>query len=118
MKRPLLMTKKRIFAISRRPFLAGLSSAAGAAVFIRPIIAEADTGAAPKRFFAYHYQETDLRHLATTLPRRIELGCGCRGVHPPDHRRGGHRRGPQAFLRVPLPRNGSSPSRDDPSSQD
>jgi len=49
------MTKKRTFAITRRPFLAGLGSAAGAAVFIRPIIAEADTGAAPKRFFAYHY---------------------------------------------------------------
>jgi hypothetical protein len=49
------MNKKRIFAISRRPFLAGLGSAAGAAVFIRPILAEAQTGAGPKRFFAYHY---------------------------------------------------------------
>src|SRR5882762_5612630 len=55
MKRPLLTNKKRIFAITRRPFLAGLGSAAGAAVFIRPILAEAQTGAAPKRFFAFHY---------------------------------------------------------------
>src|SRR5438270_8021033 len=47
--------KKRIFSISRRPFLAGLGSAAGAAVLIRPIIAEAQTGEAPKRFFAFHY---------------------------------------------------------------
>ncbi len=45
---------KKTFSISRRPMLAGLG-AAGAAVFIRPIIAEAETGTTPKRFFAYHY---------------------------------------------------------------
>src|SRR5258708_28845564 len=39
-----LINKKRVFAISRRPFLAGLGSAAGAAVLIRPLIAEAQTG--------------------------------------------------------------------------
>jgi len=50
-----MTTKRRTFSISRRPFLAGLGSAAGAAVFIRPILAEAQTGATPKRFFAYHY---------------------------------------------------------------
>jgi Protein of unknown function (DUF1552) len=49
------MAKKRIFSIARRPFLAGLSSAAGAAMFVRPIVAEAQAGAAPKRFFAFHY---------------------------------------------------------------
>jgi hypothetical protein len=48
------MNKKRVFTISRRPLLAGLGSA-GAAIFVRPIVAEAETGAAPKRFFAYHY---------------------------------------------------------------
>ncbi len=49
------MKNNRCFSISRRPFLAGLGSAAGAAVFIRPLIAEAQTGQTPKRIFIHHY---------------------------------------------------------------
>jgi uncharacterized protein DUF1552 len=39
--------------VARRPFLAGLGSAAGAAALLRPLIAEAD-GAMPQRFLYVH----------------------------------------------------------------
>jgi hypothetical protein len=48
------MTKKRCFSIGRRPFLAGLGTA-GASIFVRPLLAEAQTGQTPKRFFMFHY---------------------------------------------------------------
>jgi hypothetical protein len=49
-----MKNNKRIFAIGRRPFLAGLGSAGGAAVFLRPILAEAQ-GLVPQRFCYVHY---------------------------------------------------------------
>jgi len=48
------MKTRRVFGISRRPFLLGLGSAAGAAALLRPLLAEAD-GVAPKRFLWIHY---------------------------------------------------------------
>jgi len=48
------MKNKRIFSIGRRPFLAGLGSAGGAAVFLRPLLAEA-AGEFPQRFLYVHY---------------------------------------------------------------
>ncbi len=49
------MTNPRSFRLARRPFLTGLvGSAAGAAAFLRPLIAEAD-GVVPRRFLYVHY---------------------------------------------------------------
>src|SRR5689334_11186178 len=47
-----MKNSKRIFSIGRRPFLAGLG-AGGAAVFLRPILAEA-AGMFPSRFCYVH----------------------------------------------------------------
>ncbi len=48
------MNDKKRIPIARRPFLAGLAGA-GAAIFVRPLVAEAETGQAPRRFFMLHY---------------------------------------------------------------
>ncbi len=48
-----MKTRKRIFSIGRRPFLAGLG-AGGAAVFLRPLLAEA-AGEFPQRFLYIHW---------------------------------------------------------------
>ncbi len=48
------MSQRRIFSIGRRSFLAALGTGAGAATFLRPLIAEAE-GALPQRFLYVHY---------------------------------------------------------------
>jgi len=48
------MKKNRVFGITRRSFFAGLGSAGGAAIFLRPLIAAAE-GAFAKRFAWIHY---------------------------------------------------------------
>jgi hypothetical protein len=46
--------KDRSFRVSRRPLLKGLGAMTGAAVLLRPLLAEAD-GVVPKRFLWIHY---------------------------------------------------------------